>query len=277
MLKLYILAKETKISIFLTSKNLYLKFKMKTTWQNRSIGDLVSEDYVNAYVLNYFGIRFYDYENETLAEVCQKKGLKVESVIKELESPKNGQETELPLVTYPLDLIIEYLKYAHAVFIKHKLPYVAGLVKDFKIHPSPHENIVKDLKLVFPLFVEDFIHHIYEEEDTLFSYINLLEQAVKGRISAAKIYFKLEQNALQKFASEHEAHDDEMIGIRKITKDYFVDDTTPLTIKVLYHELQEFESKLQVHARIENEILFPKALALENQIRNKLFHGAKWN
>ena len=135
----------------------------------------------------------------------------------------------------------------------------------------------KDLKLVFPLFVEDFIAHIYEEEDTLFSFIQALERATKGKFNQARLYYLLEKNSVQKFAMGHEVHDDEMEGIRKITKDYFIDATTPLHIKVLYNELKAFEKSLITHARIENEILFPKAMALENRVTQLFWEKAKFN
>ena len=38
------------------------------------------------------------------------------------------------------------------------------------------------LNFVFPLFVEDFIRHIYEEEDELFQYVTLLQKAEEGKI-----------------------------------------------------------------------------------------------
>src|SRR5205085_2948759 len=107
---------------------------------------------------------------------------------------------------------------------------------------------------VFPLFVEDFIAHIYEEEDTLFTYIQALERATKGDYTPSGLYYLMEKNSVHKFAMEHEAHDDEMDGIRKITKGYFVNAATPLHIKVVYNELKAFEKTLITHARIENEI-----------------------
>jgi regulator of cell morphogenesis and NO signaling len=68
-----------------------------------------------------------------------------------------------------------------------------------------------------------------------------------------------------------------MEGIRKITKDYFLASDAPLHVKVLYTELTEFERNLQAHARIENEILFPKAMELENQVKMAFFGKSKWN
>jgi regulator of cell morphogenesis and NO signaling len=250
----------------------------KTALKDRRIKELVDQDNVRAYVLYYFGIKFYEYSEQTLEQVCHEKGLKVEQVVRELEFPgANFQEADLPLISYPVDLIIEYLKHAHFLFVKHKLPYIARLVESFKANHEKYDGVEKDLKVLFPLFIEDFIHHIYEEEDTLFIYIRLLERAARGRYSPTELYYKMERNSLQRFAMEHEEHDDEMEGIRRITKDYYLTADAPLHVKVIYSELTQFEKSLQIHARIENEILFPKAMALENQMKRIFLERVKHN
>jgi len=246
--------------------------------RNRRIGELVDQDNVRAYVLFYFGIKFYEYSEQTLEQVCKEKGLKLEQVVRGLESPKeNFPEADLPLISYPIDLIIEYLKHAHFLFVKHKLPYIGRLVESFKAEHSDYELVAKDLKILFPLFLEDFIHHIYEEEDTLFKYIRVLQKAVKGKMNPAKLYYMMEQSSLQRFAMEHEEHDDEMAGIRRITKDYYLSANAPIHVKVIYSELTAFEKSLQTHARIENDILFPKAMALENQVKQAFLEKVKFN
>jgi len=248
-----------------------------TELKNKRIGQLVDENYVHAYVLFYFGIRFDEYSELTLEQICVKKGLKVDQVIKELESPTHLKEDDLPLISFPIDLIIEYLKHAHFLFIKHKLPYIAKIVESFKAEQETYKQIERDLKMVFPLFVEDFIHHIYEEEDTLFRYIRALERASKGSYIPTRLFYLIEKHSVQKFAMDHEVHDHEMEGIRKITKDYQVRPDTPLQIKVIYNELKEFEKSLTTHARIENEILFPKAMALERKVKQAFFEKTNLN
>ncbi len=246
--------------------------------KGKRISELVDENSVHAYVLYYFGIKFYEYSEKTLEQVCAEKGLKVDQVLRELESPnENFQEADLPLISYPVDLIIEYLKHAHFLFVKHKLPYIAKLIESFQANNEAFDPIEKDLKSLFPLFIEDFIHHIYEEEDTLFSYIKLLEKASKGMYNPSQLYYQMERNSLQRFAMEHEAHDDEMAGIRKITKNYQIGAGAPLHVKVIYDELIAFEKTLKTHARIENEILFPKAMLLENQVRKIFEERVKFN
>jgi regulator of cell morphogenesis and NO signaling len=249
----------------------------KLTLKDTRISELVDQNYVHAYVLYYFGIQFYEYSSLTLEQVCNQRGLRVDQVIREMESPSYLREAELPLVSYPIDLIIEYLKHSHFLFIKHKLPYIARLVESFKANHADYVSIERDLKIVFPLFVEDFIEHIYEEEDTLFTYIQALERAAKGNYLPTRLYYLLEKNSVQKFAMGHDAHDDEMVGIRNITKDYLLGEHAPLHIKVLYNELKGFEKSLITHARIENNILFPKAMALENKVKLSFFEMTKFN
>jgi regulator of cell morphogenesis and NO signaling len=244
----------------------------------RRIAELVDQDNLRAHVLYYFGIRFFEYPEHTLEEVCITKGLMVDVVVRELESPgENFKEVDLPLISYPVDLIMEYLKHAHFLFVKHKLPYIGRLVESFKADHKEYQMVEKDLKTLFPLFLEDFIHHIYEEEDTLFKYIRLLEKAEKGHYNPSQLYHMMEKHSLQKCAMEHEAHDDEMQGIRRITKDYYLTPDAPLHVKVIYSELMSFERVLQEHARVENEILFPKAMVLENEVKKRFFEKIRFN
>ncbi len=249
----------------------------KLALKDRRISELVDQNYIHAYVLFYFGIRFYEYSEHTLEQVCNERSLRIEQVIRELESPTHIQDDDLPLLSYPIDLIIEYLKHAHFLFIKYKLPYIARLVESFKAHHPEYLSVERDLKMVFPLFVEDFIHHIYEEEDTLFTYIKLLERSSKAISNPSRLFYQLEKNSTHKFAMEHEAHDDEMEGIRKITNNYTLDAKAPLHIKVIYNELKDFERSLITHARIENEILFPKAMALEKKVKETFFGKVQFN
>lgn len=250
----------------------------KASFKNRTISDLVEQDNEAAQVLYYFGIRFYEYGNQTLGQVCQLRGIKLDQLESELRSPRsNFHEEDVPLFSYPIDLIIEYLKHAHYLFVKHKLPYIGKLIENFKANHVQYNQVERDLKTLYPLFLEDFIHHIYLEEDTVFKYIRSLHLAVKKNYYSSRLYFQMEKYSLQTCAVEHESHDDEMEGVRRITKGYYLALDAPLHVKVIYSELQQFEKSLQMHARIENEILFPKAMALENKVKQMMAEKAKWN
>src|SRR5690606_36709421 len=97
------------------------------------------------------------------------------------------------------------------------------------------------MKLMFPLFVDDFIHHIHEEENTLFRRINFLHQIERGEYNMVDAIALLDSTPISEFAAEHDVHDDEMEGIRWLASNYKLTPPIRVTMKVLLHELQSFE------------------------------------
>lgn len=242
---------------------------------NRKIHDLVGENYVFASVLYYFGIEFYEYSEKTLSQVCQEKGLDVNKVINSLESvTEKGDGDDFRLFSYPIEIIIEYLKHTHFYFIKQRLPYLAKLIHNLN---DKHGTIAKDLKFVFPYFIEDLVKHIYEEEDNLFTYIMKLAHALNDQYHYSSLHYDMERQSIQAYAMEHDMDDDELKGVRSITDDYKTDENTSLHLKVIYAELKSFEKELHTHAKVENEVLFPKALMLEKQVKQKFKSIIKLN
>ncbi|MDA0314272.1 MAG: hemerythrin domain-containing protein [Bacteroidetes bacterium] len=233
--------------------------------EKTTIGELVSENYVFAAVLHYFGISFYQYPTDSLEKVCQKHKVNPRQLIAQLESWAMQKEPSLEeLYLNPIELLVAYLKKKHYYFVRQELPFLSNMISGIAPEPE-YESLLGDLRILFPLFVEDFIHHIHEEESRLFNRIILLQDIEACEFSTQDALTILEQDPIQYLAEHHEIHDDEMEGIRKLTQNYFLADEAPLTMKVLYHELQNFEKELTIHARIEDELLFPKAVELEKE------------
>lgn len=249
---------------------------METAQQ--TIGALVIENPALAKALHYLGVNLSEDADRTLAEVCAVRGINAAVVQREMQvvgldpSAKN-----LRLVQYPADLVLAYLRHAHHDFIKTRLPFMNHLLATAEWHKVAANDPAHDVKFIFPTLAEDFIMHVYEEEDELFGYIQLLLEAVKGRARLSQVYYAMENTSISLFATEHEAHESEMAGMRALTNQYTPAPDAPLSIKVLYAELEMFERDLTVHANIENRILFPKALKLEHEVRYHLLHRSKLN
>lgn len=239
-------------------------------FEKASVGDLVSENYVFAAVLHYFGISFYQYPTDSLEKVCLKHKVNPRQLIAQLESwAKEKDPSVEDLYLNPIELLVAYLKKKHYFFVRQELPFLSNLISGIK-PDTGYEQLMADLRIMFPLFVEDFIHHIHEEESRLFKRIELLQDIEGGEFSTHDALTILEKDPIHHLADQHEIHDDEMEGIRKLTKDYFLTEDAPLTMKVLYHELQNFEKELSVHAKIEDELLFPKAVELEKEALRRI-------
>src|SRR5690606_25994711 len=242
-----------------------------------SIGDLVEQNYVFAAVLHYFGISFFQYEEKSLEEVCKKFKINPVQIMWELESWALKKEpTNEELFLHPIEVLVGYLKKKHHFFLRFELPFLSNMISGIR-SVKTYEGLLSDMRLIFPLFVDDFIHHIHEEENTLFRRISLLHQIERGEYNLIDALTLLDTTPISELAEEHEVHDDEMEGIRKLTSNYRLTAPAPVSIRVLYHELGEFEKELVMHAKIENDLLFPKAIELEKEVKRKLVNKIKWN
>lgn len=238
------------------------------------IEDIIKQNYHNAFVLYSLGIPFYHYETTALGSVCKQKNIEIEYVLRLLSEANFSITSEIrKLKNASIEAILGYLKHQHIFFLQKKIPFIAHLVENI----PEKKRLFTDLQLMFPLFAEDFIHHIHEEEDTFFYYILSLVKASKNKGHRREIYELLQKYSIQEFALAHDTHDDEMLGIRQLTHHYQLPEQASLYVEVVYFHLQDLEKHLQQHAYIENELLFPKALVLENTIKQELFEQSKWN
>jgi len=237
---------------------------------NSSIADLVKENYVFAAVLHHFGISFYLYGEKTLEEVCAKFRVSASQIMQQLEdwAAKKEPSTE-ELYLHPIEVLVEYLRKKHYSFVAQQLPFLSNMISGIKAE-GEFKELLDDMRLMFPLFVDDFVHHIHEEEDTLFKRISLLHHLESGDFGIVEALRLLEAKSIDQFAHAHEIHDDEMEGIRKLTNDYRIGAVAPMELKVLYYHLQNFERELIIHAKIENDLLFPKAIELEKEVKRKI-------
>jgi regulator of cell morphogenesis and NO signaling len=65
---------------------------------------------------------------------------------------------------------------------------------------------------------------------------------------------------------EHETVGNLMLEIRKLSNDFTPPSNACTTYKLSYNELREFEQDLHQHIHLENNILFPKANTVEDEL-----------
>lgn len=233
----------------------------------KTLSEIVDENYVYARALHYLGISFFEESGKSLRQICDERGLDRSQVIKSFyEFDQSNRLSFKELESYPIELLIEYLKHSHHIFIKEKLPFIVHLAR----------NCEQDFEMnrLLPEFIEDFIYHVYEEEDTVFKYVELLNEAKKGKL--ANPYGSLIPFRKFSLAHEFDHHqgDDEMKAIRTL-----VESKTPQSLKeeVLIKEVMGFDREILYHAEIENRILFPRAIQLEREIQDQIDFVSKLN
>jgi regulator of cell morphogenesis and NO signaling len=69
--------------------------------------------------------------------------------------------------------------------------------------------------------------------------------------------------------SEHEEAGEILVELSELTNSYTAPSGACNSFQFLYKKLKELEDDLHQHIHLENNILFPKALQLEKELRNK--------
>jgi regulator of cell morphogenesis and NO signaling len=102
-----------------------------------------------------------------------------------------------------------------------------------------------------------------KEEIVLFPYIKELVSAKKNEQVLHASHFGTVQNPINMMEMEHEIVGKNLEEIRTLSNNYTLPADSCASYSLLYKMLDEFENDLHLHIHLENNILFPKAVELE--------------
>jgi len=70
-------------------------------------------------------------------------------------------------------------------------------------------------------------------------------------------------NPVRMMMQEHDGAVDALRSLRTVTKEYALPEDACISYRTLYQALEGFEADLHQHIHLENNILFPQAIAME--------------
>ena len=109
--------------------------------------------------------------------------------------------------------------------------------------------------------------HMRKEEMVLFPVIAAYESAVLVGSPLPGTPFRSVGNPIRMMEAEHDSAGTALADIRTITANYALPEYACVTYRSLMAGLQELERDLHMHIHLENNILFPRAIALEDSER----------
>jgi regulator of cell morphogenesis and NO signaling len=104
------------------------------------------------------------------------------------------------------------------------------------------------------------------EEEILFANTKQLIQRNEEAGNILYTTFGLIKDSVRLMQEDHKSAQESLIIFRELTNDYNLPENACGSYQHLFAKLKEFERNYLLHIRIENEILFPKALAVDGEI-----------
>lgn len=228
--------------------------------QNKRVGDIVAENYHAAGVFREFGIDFCCGGGQPLADVCEKKGIQLQSVTNKLELLfGNSENSEHNYNEWDPAFLIDYIINTHHSFVRRKTDEISAYAaKVARVHGERHpENV--DIYRKFIELSKELTEHLEAEENTVFPLIKRLKQNTENGERPASEDLKALQEELDAMIDDHEGAGNVMLEIRQLSNDFTPPGDACATYRILYQNLKGFEEDLHKHVHLENNILFRKA------------------
>jgi regulator of cell morphogenesis and NO signaling len=227
-------------------------------------------------VFESFGIDYCCGGHRTLAVACREASLPVEDLTRSLEEAERASQSgaERNWRQESLAALTEYIIDTHHSFTRQELDRLEKLFdKVCSRHGKNHPELFEAQKIFYQL-KQDLIPHMLKEEQVLFPYITRMEEAADEGRPIQPPFFNAVRNPVRMMMTEHDTAGDLLKRLRGITNGYTTPPNGCVSFQTLYQALAAFEADLHQHIHLENNILFPRAVEMEETFAPYLYKSA---
>ena len=234
------------------------------TVTTQTVREIALENPASIRVFEAFGIDYCCGGKKPLAEACAAKNLSIDSVIAALEQ---GNAAPAPdqadWTATSLSALVAHIVDTHHAYVRRELPRLAELAQKVVNRHGDTKPELPEIQTKVAEITQELTEHLAKEEVVLFPYITKLEKAAGEGTSKPHGCFGTIANPIAMMTQDHDAAGVLLADIRRLSNDF----TPPVgacpTFQAFYAGLREFEQDLHQHIHLENNVLFPKAITLE--------------
>ena len=236
---------------------------------NTSVGDIVKMNFKTAQIFEKHNIDFCCGGGVSLREACSTANVDMNKLIPELESLVLLNDPDSKYIDgLELDELCDYIEKRHHSYVSETIPFLQQkLHKLCDVHGDNHPELF-EVRNLFDGAAENLSAHMKKEELLLFPYIHKMVKFKKEDINGEDEFGEL-LKTIELMNQEHLTEGERFENISTLTSSYTCPPDGCGTYQVAYETLKDFENDLHRHIHLENNILFKKALILENELSNK--------
>jgi regulator of cell morphogenesis and NO signaling len=222
-----------------------------TIHAEQTVGEAAALSMAATRVFEDHGIDFCCGGKKPIAEACREKQVDPGVLIGEIEAAMQ-REAAAPETrnwnTEPLDALIEHILNRHHTYLREEFPRLTSwLAAVRRAHGARDGAMLVDLDAVFSALKDELETHMHKEETVLFPAIRRAESWIGQPVSMMH--------------EEHESAGRALAELRRLTDGYRPPEHACATYRALYAGLEALERDLHMHIHLENNILFPRAMA----------------
>ena len=232
----------------------------------RTVRELALENLAATRVFEKSGIDYCCGGNKSLAEACRAANLSTDQVLDSLEMAEQAAHSAQKDQNWqrePLAVLIAHITNTHHKYTREEIARLRPLFdKVCGVHGKNHPELLV-MRTSFLNLAEEMKFHMMKEESVLFPCIVRMEEAVLQHEPVLPPPFGSLQNPISRMEQEHDSAGNALRAMREASSGYVAPSGACVSYQTLYKALTEFEADMHQHVHLENNILFPRAIAME--------------
>ncbi|TKK69029.1 iron-sulfur cluster repair di-iron protein [Ilyomonas limi] len=245
-----------------------VQIKKNDPQSGETVGEIAAKDLRKAEVFKKYGIDFCCGGKKSLKQACEEKGIDVALVEAELQNPTQQVQSANNYNAWEPDFLADYIYNQHHIYYYNEVPRINDLFAKVVGHHGDHYPELQTLYSLLSQLLQELNVHFLREERVVFPFIKALVAAKRtGNRDALNSQPSLTE-PVRMMEVDHEAAGDILAEMSTITNEYNPPADACNSFQFLYKKLKELDEDLRQHIHLENNILFPKALKLEQELRN---------
>jgi regulator of cell morphogenesis and NO signaling len=231
---------------------------------NKTVRQIAIETPASVRVFESLGIDYCCGGRRPLEEACQLANVPLERAVALLaECGRQVTPGDEDWNAAGVGALVEHIVTAHHAFVRSETPRLTALAnKVVQAHGERHPELLA-IRDHFLALTEELGAHMNKEENVLFPFVTALATAAREGRPAPTACFDSVETPISRMLADHDDAGALLAKIRELAGDFEAPANACPSYKGLYHGLQEFERDLHRHVHLENNILFPRALELE--------------
>lgn len=234
---------------------------------NQTVREIAIEHPATVRVFESLGIDYCCGGKRSLQDACQRAGVPVERALDLLAAVKEDSTTDTAnWGGASAQELTRHIVGQHHSYVRSETPRLTTMFEKVVSrhgHAHPELASIRDL---FKALTEELSVHMQKEENVLFPYLEQMESAVARGAAPPPAFFGSVEMPISRMLADHDDAGELLAKIRALSGEYQAPDSACPTYRALYHGLEEFERDLHHHVHLENNILFPRALHMEQGI-----------
>jgi regulator of cell morphogenesis and NO signaling len=233
------------------------------------VTDIVTNDYRASAVFRKYDIDFCFGNKWSLDMACKSTELDTKKMITELSNVVRQPPSSdtMDFNEWDIEFLSDYILNVHHRYLNKALPALKGQVIDFLEEHGKTFPGLTELEIIINRFLQEFPPHMKQEEEIIFPYIRQINHAFIYRESYASLMVRTLRKPVEEvMEKEHISTGNQLKRMRIITNNYTPPENSSQAHKALFEKLKDLDNDLMQHIHLENNILFPKAIAMEKQL-----------